>query len=237
LALIDVGAIDLTIVVPAFNEGGNVGVVIERSLRTLDAGSFAGAFEIIVVDDGSTDETWAIADGVAAREPRVIVVRRQANGGFGAAVRDGYALARGTYVTIIPADGEVDVEEALKLLAIVDGADVVVSRRLRDLGQHREWLTRSFHWLTRRLTGFDPTGMDGIFVIRRDVLQQIPLHSTTGLVNNELLMHCVRRRCTMRSGTMQTNPRISGVSKVVNARTMAKILWELLTLRWLGGTR
>ena len=224
--------IRLTVVIPAFNEAANVGIVIADTLGVLDREAWGGAAQLVVVDDGSADATRTIVADWARRDSRVLAAWHGVNRGFGAAVRTGYAAATGEFVAIIPADGEVRIGEVLKLLALMDGADLAVSRRLRDGAARREWLTRTFHLMMRLLTGFDPAGMDGIFVIRRDVLQQIPLRSNTGLLHVELLMQCARRRCRTIAGMMQATPRLSGESKVANIRTVSKIFWELVKLRW-----
>jgi len=227
--------VHLTVVIPAFNEGQNLSAVVESTLRTLGEQPWGHGAQLVVVDDGSVDDTGAVARRLAERDDRVFVAVHPANRGFGAAVRTGYAASTGEFVTTIPADGEVKIEEALKLLSLMDGADgadLAVSRRIRSMPAHREWLTRTFHALMRSLTGFDSSDMDGIFVIRRAILEQLPLQSTTGLVHAEVLMRCVRRGCSVRTGTMQASPRLSGQSKVANVRTVAKIFIELVKLRW-----
>jgi len=220
------------VVIPAFNEGANLEPVVERSLNVLDAEPWGLASQLIVVDDGSRDDTGTVARRLADRDARVVVASHASNRGFGAAVRTGYAAATGEFVTCIPADGEVRIEEALGLLAAMGSADIAVSRRIRSAPSHREWLTRAFHLLMRAAVGFDPARMDGIFVIRRDLLLRLPLRSTTGLVHAEVLMRCMRLGCSMHAGTMQVSPRLSGESKVANLRTMLRILIELLALRW-----
>ena len=100
----------LTIVVPAFNEEANLLPVIRRTVATLDAAGWAGKYEIIVVNDGSRDGTGSAADDLARSLSTVKVVHHAVNQGFGAALQSGYAKAVGTYATVIPADGEVEVE-------------------------------------------------------------------------------------------------------------------------------
>ncbi len=81
------------------------------------------------------------------------------------------------------------------------------------------------------LTGFEAADMSGVYVIRRETLQAMPLRSETGVVNFEIVIRASRSGCVIASGSTTTRPRLSGVSKVTNLRTMLKLIWELFKLR------
>ena len=108
----------VTVVIPAFDEEAAIGVVIER-LR-----SAGGWREVIVVDDGSSDQTAAIAATAGAR-----VIRHPYNKGNGAAVKTGIRNASGEYVLIIDADGQHTAADALRLVAFLGDYDLVVAAR------------------------------------------------------------------------------------------------------------
>lgn len=225
-----VGPLHLSVVVPAFNEDQNLAIVVEQTVGALDQAKI-GPFEIVIVDDGSTDATGRVADGLSAQYPQVKVVHHLRNRGFGAAMQSGYAVSTGTYVTQIPADGEITIGEALNLLQGIGDHDVIASRRERGAIAHRDLLTRLLHVLLSMFLGFDGSGLDGIFVIRRSVLNDLPLRSATGLINLETLMRCTRRRCSMTTGVVHVSPRLSGRSKVTNPARMVKTFLEILKLR------
>jgi glycosyltransferase involved in cell wall biosynthesis len=125
----------LSIVIPAYNEARTIGTVLGRVLA-LDLPT---PYEVIVVDDGSRDETFEVVGRVAEGDTRVRPVRLAANAGKGSAIRHGASLARGDVLVVQDADLEVDPAEIPKLLApILDGrADVVFGSRF--LGQPFEW--------------------------------------------------------------------------------------------------
>jgi glycosyltransferase involved in cell wall biosynthesis len=223
--------VTLTIVVPAFNEETNLEPVLRGTSAALEAARWLESYDIVVVDDGSRDATGRVADALARELRHVHVVHHPTNRGFGAALQSGYARATGAYVAAIPADGEVDVEQALTLLRDMGDADVMVSRRERTPSVRRDLFTAGWHGLMRVLVGGDLRGMDGIYVIRTSLLRQLTVRSTTGLINLEILMQCARRGVRMDGGLMQTRPRLSGESKVMNVRTMSKIAWEMVKLR------
>ncbi len=224
--------IHLSVVIPAFNEEGNVGPVLEDTLRVLSAEAAIGPFEIVVVDDGSRDETGARAEVYGARYPNVRVLRHPENRGIGAALRTGYAAARGQWVVATCADGEVPVSDVIELLKLTPGMDLVVSARQRQPGSgKRQLFSKAYHCLTNLLVGFDLSGMEGIYVVRRDVLKDLAMTSNTPLLNLEIIMQCVARGCRIARGQMHVLPRLSGQSKMATWRSILKVILETLLLR------
>ena len=222
--------VGVSLIIPAFNEAGNVRLVVEDSRQALAEGEL-GDCEIIIVDDGSRDATPAEADKLASEYPDVRVIHHPENRGIGAALKTGYAVARGEVVTATCADGEVAIREVISLIRMMDEADLVVSRRIRDMGAHRELFTSGFHFITRLMLGYDLHGMEGIYVIRRSVLQGLDLYSDTSLVNLEVIMQCIQAGCRIRTGEITAYPRLSGQSKMTNVRAIFRVFWEVLKLR------
>lgn len=93
----------ISVIVPAYNEEKTIASVLEALLREVET-----VYEIIVVDDGSKDQTATIAEAVSQREPRVKVIRQPANAGKTAALRTGFAASNGEIVLIQDADLEYD---------------------------------------------------------------------------------------------------------------------------------
>jgi len=101
----------LTIVIPALNEEESIGSTIQRCLDARDRIRRVGHVddvEIIVVSDGSTDRTAAIAQEFAARESAVRVIVFEKNRGYGAAIKEGFAQGSGDLVSFLDADGTCD---------------------------------------------------------------------------------------------------------------------------------
>jgi glycosyltransferase involved in cell wall biosynthesis len=108
----------VSIIIPAYNEAEAIGNVV-RSLQPL-----AGIREIIVVDDGSSDETAANAEAAGAR-----VIRHRYNRGYGASLKTGIRAARAYYVLFVDADGQHTPDDVRKVIAKLGQADMVVGRR------------------------------------------------------------------------------------------------------------
>lgn len=149
----------LSVVIPAYNEARRIGLSLQRVWEHLEARCGAVDFEIIVVDDGSNDSTCAVVEEFAARAPEVKLIRLPHNRGKGAAVRTGMMAANGEAVLFSDADLSTPIEEAEKALKLlVEGNDVVIgsralagSRILVRQPRLRESLGRLFNLLLRVL--------------------------------------------------------------------------------------
>jgi dolichyl-phosphate beta-glucosyltransferase len=147
----------LSIVVPAYNEEHRLGLTVEEAVRYLRGRRTS--FELIVVDDGSTDRTSALVDGLADRFAEVRLIRLAANGGKGLAVRTGVVNARGRTVLFMDADGATPIEELERLeAAVVAGADIAIGSRAVQTEDvrvkaklYRHLIGRTFHWFVRTL--------------------------------------------------------------------------------------
>lgn len=225
--------VTLSIVVPAYNEATNVAPVVNEILGGMAENPWVGSYEVVLVDDGSRDETGAIMDRLAQEHREVTVAHHPTNLGFGAALRTGFARSRGKYVTLITADGEIGVDQSLRLFREMGDRDLMLSSRERTVGVGRSVLTWGVNWMIRLILGFWPDNTVGIYVVRGDLLRSMPLHSDTGLVNLEVMLYCRDRGCSIaKSGVTQARPRLSGESKVTNLRTIVRTLWEMMKLRW-----
>jgi len=106
--------VDLSVVVPVRNEAGNIGPLIDEIRAALDAS--AADYEVIYVDDGSTDATAAELAAIARDFPRLRVVRHEASCGQSTAVRSGVRHARGAWVATLDGDGQNDPADIPRLL-------------------------------------------------------------------------------------------------------------------------
>jgi dolichyl-phosphate beta-glucosyltransferase len=147
----------LSVVVPAFNEALRLPAYLDEIVGFLEGRG--EPYEVIVVDDGSTDGTGAVVRELAARQPSVRLVSLEHNQGKGAAVRAGMLMARGAARLFTDADGATPIAELKRLEpALASGADVVIgSRALVDPAvavrtrPHRVVAGRIFHWLVAHL--------------------------------------------------------------------------------------
>lgn len=146
-------SVDLSVVIPAFNEGQRLESTLERILQYL--GQRGGSFEILVVDDGSTDSTAAVAESFSRG---VWLLRLARNRGKGAALRHGVVASRGARILLTDADLATPIEELEKLEPHLREAELVFGSRAvegadirRHQPRHRELLGKLFNLFIRAL--------------------------------------------------------------------------------------
>jgi glycosyltransferase involved in cell wall biosynthesis len=226
-------SLDLSIVLPAYNEARNIAAVVTRALAHVDRRGLA--CEICVVDDGSGDGTGAIASELSASDARVRVIRHGANRGYGAAIRSGFAAARGRHILVSDGDGQFLIERDLDTLwAHRARADLVLGYRnpRRDT-----WLRRLAGWLYNHVVVRCALGGRyrdvncGFKLLARRVVEQLELESTGALISAELLTRAVRAGATFVEVAVLHEPRRYGRATGLLPRVVLRMLRELVALR------
>jgi glycosyltransferase involved in cell wall biosynthesis len=232
----------LSLVIPAFNEDQHLWGTVRDCISKLDATSLQGKYELLVVNDGSSDRTGSLCERLAACLPQVEAVHRPTNGGMGAALRTGFERSRGHLVSLCPADGEFGVENVLHLYRQIGDAELIVSRRRGDpVGQpqqrplHRELLSLGYHWLSRVVAGIDPARLSGLYMVRGDFLRQLHLSCKTGNLILEIYRHALRRGKAIRHTETCYVLRSGRKSRVANLATISKAFAELVRFRFHSG--
>ena len=227
----------LSVVIPCYNEERTLAAVLERVLA---APPGEVAKEILVVDDGSSDRSVAIAAEFAARHPGVVVSLRQpSNLGKGAAVRAGFAKATGDIVLIQDADLEYDPNDYPALLAPFARPEVMVVYGSRIKGSKNRSYNR-YYWGGRAVTLFtnllygshitdEPTGYKAF---RRTFLETIPLECSGFEFCPEITAKVLRRGVTIHEVPIAYHPRSFQEGKKINWRDGFAALGTLLRFRW-----
>lgn len=168
---------DLTILIPAYNEADNLRDVlpdIAGVVRALDR-----SFELLVVDDGSDDDTIQVLRDVGDELPELVTAHLGRNGGKSTALQHGFGLARGEVVILMDADGQDDPREIKGLLDALDGGlDQVTGRRATRNDRFIKRLTsRLYNWTTAKVTGVPGKDFNsGLKAMRRDVVESLELY-------------------------------------------------------------
>ena len=168
----DPGAVDVSVVVPLLDEAATVEELVSR-IRSVLA-QRGCRFEIVLVDDGSTDGTREILRRLEAEDPALRVFELTRNFGQAAALVCGLFAARGEVVVSLDGDLQNPPEEIPKLLDALDkGADIATAKRSQRFESLGRWLgSRAIHWMAKHLTGVRIEDFGGQFkAYRRVVLE------------------------------------------------------------------
>jgi dolichol-phosphate mannosyltransferase len=221
----------LSVMVSAFNEAANLPTVVDEIEAELRAAGVP--YEVVIIDDGSTDDTPEVCRCLESQSRYVRVVRHALNQGLGGVYRTGFDEARGDFVTFLPGDGQFAPGHVLEFAGLMADADMVLGYLPPSgrpvIGRLLSFCEQALH---RAVLGKLPR-FQGILMFRRSLLSDIVLQSRGrgwGILF-ELILKVHRagyRVCSVPTGL---RPRLSGSSKVNNLRTIAGNLAQVIELR------
>ncbi len=225
-------------VFPMWNEEAiierTVAAACEAGQRLVAEGEVA-AFEIVVVNDASTDATGAIADRLALEVPNLVVVHHPANRKLGGSLQTAFATARGDFVLYTDADLPFDLLDTIKAMRLLRfyEADVVSAYRFDRTGEgpRRAVYSYAYNTLIRLLYGVRVRDVNFAFkLLRRTVLDKIELHSEGSFIDAELLCKANAAGFHTIQFGVDYFPRSRGESTLSSPSVIIKILREMYQL-------
>ena len=225
----------LSVTLPAYNEEASIADTVAR---VIEAAGDVPALEVIVVDDGSSDDTAGIVRGLAAHDSRIRLVQHTQNQGYGAAVHSGLSVGVETskWVFFTDGDGQFDLTELPKLTEYALGADLVIGirRPRRD-----PWMRRANAWGWNRLVtllfGRTATDIDCAFKLMRSSALAPVLAATESrgaTYSAELLIRARRAGCRVVEVPLSGHrPRWAGSQTGARISVIVRAAAELIRLR------
>lgn len=229
----------ISCVFPCFNEELNIARAVSTLSEVLGSEAVKGMvadYEIIVVNDGSSDRTAEIVGALAAADARVRLISFERNRGYGAAVLAGLAAARSELVFFSDSDNQFDYAELTQLLPLAERYDVVCGYR-KDRRDPLMRKLNAFGWslTVRALFGYLVRDLNCAFkLFRRSALQRIDvgsLQSRGALVNTELLVRLKAANQSIVEVPVTHLPRVAGTATGANPRVILRAFAELFQLR------
>jgi glycosyltransferase involved in cell wall biosynthesis len=222
----------VSVVVPIKDECDNLRPLCDRLGVAL--AEISGGYEIVLVDDGSSDNSFGVMQSLAAKDPKIVVVRLSRNYGQSAAMQAGIDHSQGDVVVTMDGDLQNDPADIPQLISKLDeGYDVVLGRRSnrKDSLVIRKIPSRVANWLIRRITGvpFNDFGCT-LRALRRDVAASLSLYGE---------MHRFVPALAQQGGAritqidVQHHPRVAGHTKYNLTRTVRVVL-DLMTVQFLN---
>jgi glycosyltransferase involved in cell wall biosynthesis len=219
--------VELTMMIPVYNEEENLRVHLPVVCEA--GGDCTKRYEVLVVDDGSTDSSVGVVMDAAGRNRRVRLARHPRNLGPGAGIATGLFWGRGEWVMFLPADLACEPGEIPGFYRARRGADLVVGLRSdrRDSPAWRRALSVGYIDLLRRLTGSRVRQFNYLQLYRRSIFERLPLCSRGVFVTAEIILRAEKAGLRVAQHPLTYRPRHRGRASGAGPRAVARTLWEM----------
>jgi putative flippase GtrA len=200
----------ISVVLPAYNEEQVIANTVFTVLHVLNAWRLD--FEVLVVNDGSTDRTGEIVASLAGAHSRVRLITHPTNEGYGASLVSGFAAATKELTFFMDADGQFDIRDLQKFFPLIDRYDAVIGYRI---DRQDSWMRKLNAWGWKHLIGWvldvHVRDVDCAFkLLHTEFLHQHPLETRGAMINAELLYRLKRAGCSYQEIGVHHLPRLHG---------------------------
>lgn len=222
---------DISLFFPVYNDEHTVRTVAQRAIELLE--EVAGEYEIIIVDDGSPDASGAIADELAAGNPKIQAIHHPQNKGYGAAMQTGIAASRYDLICMIDGDNEYDVFDLKKMLAVSDYYMLVIAFRYRKLYSTKRIFISFVYNAVLRLVFNSPFRdiSTGIRLMHRSVFDGLELTSNSPFIGAELTLKSMLRGYPVGEVGIQTFPRSFGEGSATSMKNIIGTIKDIWVIR------
>lgn len=221
----------LSIFFPFWNEEQNVERVVASALQI--APKVAKKWEIIIVDDGSSDKTLEIAKKLEKRNDHIRVISHKKNRGYGAALKSGLENAKYDYVVFTDGDAQFDFSEVTHFIEKIDNADIVIGVRKKRLDHpFRHLLMNLLKIWDFVFFGFYFKDIDcGFKMFRKEAIKKLsPLSSEGAMITTEILAKAIKRKLKIVQVDVHHFPRKAGDQSGGNIRVISRAIQESFDL-------
>ncbi len=229
------GAPALSLAILNFNEAGTIDAAAREASRVLSG--IGRPYELLLVDDGSTDGSRQTILGLGRELPHARAVLHPRNLGLGPSIRTCFFAGRGEWRAWFPADLQADLTELPRLVGLLDDCDVLVTHRdarLRQEGWRRKVISASDRTLVSLLFGIRCRDLHWVRFFRRSVLDRMVLTCRSLTIDTEMLAIALKIGARVREAPFPDRRRIHGVAKGARLGNVAASLGDLLALRLRG---
>jgi glycosyltransferase involved in cell wall biosynthesis len=165
--------IDVSVLVPAKDEAENLPLFMEQAAATFAAA--AGNYEVIVIDDGSGDQTWRVLQELAQRYSFLRIERHRARRGIAEALRTGYLAARGSVLVFYPADLQFKPEDIPRLAAPILAGEADMVTGFKEGKYEKAFVSRIYNGLSRTLFHVPVKDLNSVKAYRREIMDVLPI--------------------------------------------------------------
>jgi len=182
-------------------------------------------YEIIIVNDASSDNTAAILDNLAKDLPKLRVIHHETNRGYGGCLKRGFGEAKKEWIFYTDGDGQYDIKEIARLLEHIDKADIITGYKIaRSDSLLRIVIGKVYHWINKAIFGIKVRDVDCDFrLIRRSAWERITLKTDTGFFPVEMVRRLQDKGCNFYEVPVHHYYRKAQSSQFFSARNIFKV--------------
>lgn len=218
---------------PCYNDGGTIAsmvILMDLTLRNL-----TNDYEILVIDDGSSDHSREILKELERKYDRLKVILHEKNKGYGGALKTGFYSATKELIFYTDGDFQYDISEAAKLIPqMKDNIDIVNGYKVsRSDPLHRKIIGRIYHWIMKLMFGFKIKDVDCDFrLIRKSVFDKIKLEHNSGIICVEMVKKIQEAGFNFAEVPVHHYFRVYGKSQFFNFKRVFNVGKDILKLWW-----
>ncbi len=198
----------VSVLVPAKDEAGNLGLFMELAAAAFS--EFPGRYEVVVVDDGSTDDTWPVLEGLAAHYPFLRAARHRVRRGIAESLRTGYLNSSGSVLVFWPADLQYKPEDIPRLVEPIIKGECDMVTGFKQGEYEKAFVSGIYNRLSRSLFNVPVRDLNSVKAYRREVMETLPARPDW---HRYMIVMAVAQGFTVSEVPIPVYPRHAGTSK------------------------
>lgn len=219
--------INLTVFFPVYNDEKTIKHVTEKTIAVCE--ELAKNYEVIIIDDGSPDDSGKIADQLAHKYSTVRVIHHKKNLGYGAAVKTGFENSKYEWICFTDGDDEYDIEDLKKLVKLKDYYDLIITFRYKKLYSNKRIFisniyNRILRWIFRTQYRDISTGLR---MIRKSLLNEIHITSNSPFIGAEITIKTMLKGYRIGELGIQTFPRQFGTGSATSIKNIIATIIDM----------
>lgn len=222
----------ISFVFPMFNEAENISETIRRV--TALASEICDDYEIVIVDDASTDSSADLVGRLAEADRHIKLFRLKSNTKFGGALKEGLKNTSKEIVVYTDSDLPAKEDDIKKALELLDGGDIVTaySLVLKDSSLKRIIMSKGYNFLVKLLFGLKIRDVNsGLKIYKRKVLEGLDLKSKSPFIDVEIFTEAARKGFTIKQYGLIFDLRTRGKSSISRLGVVARTFWDMIKYR------
>lgn len=222
--------IKLSVCVPALNEENSLVFSIEDLVSQLN--NAIGRLEIIIVNDGSSDKTYSVAENLSKKYSFIKIINHQKSFGIGVCYKEALEIATGNFFTWFPADGEDSAKEIIKYFDYLNNNVVVTGYHLGNDPRSiiRKIISKLYTAIINIIFGLKVIYYNGLAIYPIETLKNISFISTGFAFNAELIIRSIKKGCQIKQVPTVLNVRDNGKSKALTFKSFYAVVRDVLVI-------